>query len=132
MRAAIVVESHELTLADITVAAGRAPDSGADLGASTALRTQPSERSSWAIDLGWRAGAHAGTEGLSGAIEGLEKQLANRPALLGQRGCVVVLSVVQELVDDPASTGLHLSAAAVGWLAAAGAAVDIDQYVHQG
>lgn len=130
LRASLVVESSELTLADITAALGRAPDTGHDLGSPGALRPQPRGWSSWSVDLAWSAAAHAGTEGLSNALTGMEMDLADRLAGLRRRGCRVALSVVQDLADDSASTGIHLTAAAVEWLATAGAAVDVDQYVR--
>ncbi len=129
LRAAISAESQDLTSSDISSALGCLPSTSHDVGSAGSLRPEPRERSLWSLDLSWRAGAHAGTEGLSQAIEALGTPFADRLANLKARGCDVVLSVVQELADEPESTGLHLSAPAIEWLARAGAALDIDQYV---
>lgn len=81
------------------------------------------------MTLSFPAGVHQGTEGLSAAIESLDMALAGRLSTMASLGCNVVITVVQELRDEPDSLGLHLTAAAIRWLAAAGASIDIDQYV---
>lgn len=90
---------------------------------------EPIRWSTWASPLSLPPGVHAGTEGLSSAIESLAPSLAMRVASLVQDGCEATLNVVQELRDDSESCGIHLSAAAVAWLSAAGASIDVDQYV---
>jgi hypothetical protein len=79
--------------------------------------------------LSWQPEVHSGTEGLARAIENLGMPLARRAAELGARGCDVVVNVLQEMSTDSSTTGLHLTSSAVAWLAAAGACVDVDQYV---
>ena len=72
-----------------------------------------------------------GTEALTAAIEALGGGLADRLGELGRTSCEVDLSVVQEL-DEESDLGIPLTAAAIGWLARAGAYLDIDQYVFLG
>lgn len=69
LRAALAVESRELSLAEITAALGRDPDAGHERGSLSALRSQPREWSTWELGLAWPTATHAGTEGLSQAIE---------------------------------------------------------------
>lgn len=81
------------------------------------------------MELSWPSGVHGGTEGLAIAIESLGQPLAERAARLAEQGCDVVISVHQELADVPESVGLNLTPAAISWVASAGAAVAVDQYV---
>jgi hypothetical protein len=84
----------------------------------------------WSLELNWPGEVHGGTEGLSVAIESLGSALAERAALLADDGCDVVISVVQELSEDPAAVGLHLGTGAIKWMATARACLDVDQYVE--
>ena len=129
MKASLVVESRELTLDELSAAMGRRPDSGYDRGSLAPVSRAPRQWASWAMNLVWPPGLHGGTEGLAAAIESLEPRLAERAASLAERGCEVVISVRQELADRPESVGLNLTPAAVRWMAAAGAALAVDQYV---
>lgn len=129
LKAALVVQSRELALAEISAAMARQPDSGYDRGSLAPVSKTPRQWTSWSIDLEWPPDVHGGTEGLAIAIESLDQSLAERLARLAGRGCEVVISVHQELADRPESVGLNLTPAAVRWMAAAGAAVAVDQYV---
>lgn len=132
IKASLVVQSRELTLADISKAMGRLPDDGYDRGSLAPVRRFPRQWTSWSAELAWSHDVHGGTEGLATAIEGLGQQLAERAAMLTLRGCDVVISVHQELTDTPESLGMHLTSGAIRWLATAGAALDIDQYLDLG
>lgn len=132
LNAALVVQSRELALDEISAAMGRQPDAGYDRGSLASVSKAPRPWASWSIQLEWPPGVHGGTEGLAIAIESLGQALAERSARLCERGCDVVISVCQELDDTPASVGLNLTPAAVRWLADAGAAVAVDQYVDCG
>ncbi len=129
IKASLVVESRELTLAEISAALARRPDSGYDRGSLAPVTKTPRQWTSWAMDLVWPDGVHGGTDGLASAIESLGQPLAERATQLAEQGCNVVISVCQELADAPGSVGLNLTPAAVRWIAAAGAAVAVDQYV---
>lgn len=74
---------------------------------------------------------HGGTEGISRSILAMGDELADRLAALKQYGCVVVVSIAQE-IEDEASLGVSFSEGAVSWLARAGAGISIDQYVETG
>ena len=130
IKAALVVESRELSLGQISAGMGRRPDSGYERGSLSSLRKVPRAWTSWEIELHWPREVHGGSEGLATAIESLGRPVAERAATLAAQGCDVVLSVCQELADDPASTGLHLTPDAIKWLATAGATFSVDQYVE--
>jgi hypothetical protein len=71
-----------------------------------------------------------GTAGLSEAVEALPLSLAGELAAATADGCSVVVSLRQEMTaGDPNDLGIHLSVETLRWLAAAGAALDVDQYV---
>ena len=72
-----------------------------------------------------------GTEAFTAAIEALGGELADRLGELARTSCEVSLMVVQE-IDEESDSGIHLTPAAIGWLARAGAYLDIDQYVLLG
>jgi hypothetical protein len=128
--AALVIQSSDLSLDEITATMAREPDAGYDRG-SVALSSKVIRKwTSWSMDLAWPRGTHGGTEGLAVAIESLGELVAARVAKLAARGCDVVVSVRQELADDPAAIGLHLTPSAIKWIALAGAAIDVDQYVE--
>lgn len=129
MTAALVVQSRNLSLDEISESMGRPPDFGYERGSLSPLGKVPREATSWSLELTWPSEVHSGTEGLAMAIESLGLPVAERAARLAARGCEIVLSVCQELADDPASVGLHLPPSAISWIATAGASVDIDQYV---
>jgi hypothetical protein len=129
IKAALAVQSHELSLAEISAVMGREPDDGYDRGSLSPVGGMPRLWASWSMDLNLSSAAHIGTMGLTAAIESLGELIAKRTAALAARGCDVVISVCQEIADDPNSVGLHLSPAAIRWMAAAGVAIDIDQYV---
>ncbi len=118
-----------LTLAQIVTVPGEQPDSGIDRGSLSPLRREPRAWSSWAKTLSWPATVHGGTDGLPAAIEALGLPLAQRLAILNKDGCDVGISVYQELSDDQWSAGIHLTEAAIEWIAAARAA--IDQYAYK-
>ena len=128
-KAALVVQSRDLSLEEISAAMARPHDSGYERGSISPLRKVPRGWSSWETELRWPDDVHAGTEGLSTAIESLGLPTAERAGALAAQGCEVVISVRQDLVDDPASVGLYLTPEAVSLLATAGAAVSVDQYV---
>ncbi len=128
LKAELVVQSRDMSLDEISVELDRTPVWGQELGAINPRRSVPYQWTSWSIPLSWRSDLHGGTEGLSNAIEALGASFAQRLAMLRARGCDVVLSIVQEVSDDSASTGIHLSEQTIAWLAAAGACIDIDQY----
>lgn len=132
LKAALVVQSRELALDEISAAMARQPDSGYDRGSLAPVSKAPRQWTSWSIELAWPPGVHGGTEGLAVAIESLGQSLAERSAMLAERGCDVVISVHQELANTPESVGLNLTPAAIRWMAAAGAAVAVDQYVDCG
>ena len=132
IKASLVIESRELTLAEISDVMARQPDQGYDRGSLAPVRQVPREWTSWSAELTLPPGAHGGTEGLTTAIESLGQPLAERAAKLASRGCEVLASVHQELADTPESLGLHLTPAAIRWLADARAAVSVDQYVDSG
>ncbi len=132
LRASLVVQSRELTLAEISAPMGRQPDQGHDRGSLAPVRGVSREWSTWSVDLQWPSDLHGGTAGLAFAIEALGPELAERAGRLAARGCDVVISVRQEMADVPTPLGLHLTAGAIRWLALAGADVDIDQYLEEG
>lgn len=129
IKAALVVQSSALSLDEISEAMAREPDAGYDRGSLAPVRGLPREWSSWSVDLDWPQNVHRGTEGLAVAIEALGLPLAERAANLASRGCDVVVSIHQELTGSRNSAGLHLTPAAISWLAIARAAVSVDQYV---
>ncbi len=132
VRASLVVQSREFTLAEISAVMGRQPDQGYDRGSVAPVRGMPREWSTWSVVLRWPSDLHAGTAGLAFAIDALGPALAERAGKLAAGACDVVVSVRQELADVPTSLGLHLTAGAIRWLALAGADVDIDQYLQEG
>lgn len=129
VKAWLVIESRELTLAEISDVMERQPDQGHDRGSLAPVRKVPRERTSWSAELTWPRDTHGGTEGLTTAIESLGQPMAERAGKLASRGCEIVVSVHQELADTPESLGLYLTPAAIRWLADAGAAVSVDQYI---
>lgn len=132
VKASLVVQSREFTLAEISALMAREPDQGHDRGSLAPVRGVPREWSTWSLELQWPRDLHAGTAGLAFAIEALGPELAERAGQLAARGCDVVVSVRQELADVPTSLGLHLTSGAIRWLALAGADIDIDQYLQEG
>lgn len=129
IKAALVVQSRDLTLAEISEVMARQPDEGYDRGSLAPVRKVPREWTCWSTKLAWSPAVHGGTEGLAAAIEALGHPLAERAASLVAQGCEVLVSVYQELADTPESHGLQLTPGAIRWMAAAGAAIDVDQYV---
>lgn len=134
IRAQLAVESRVLRLDEMIVVLGRDPDAGHEIGSRSPLRPDHvREWAAWELDLVPDESLHAGTEGLSGAIERLGSDLADCMAQLSLRGCVVVISIVQELdVADSSTKGLHFTAEALAWMARAHAVLDVDQYVLDG
>jgi hypothetical protein len=130
IKAALVVQSRELSLDQISAVMARRPDSGYERGSLSPVGKVPRAATSWSLELDWPRETHGGTEGLAAAIESLGRSVAEHAATLAAQGCDVVVSVCQELADDPASVGLHLTPEAIKWLAMAGATVDVDQYVE--
>lgn len=73
-----------------------------------------------------------GEEGISAVLLALGDDLADRLGGLVSEGCDVMVVVVQRVIDplrDPGSVGIALTADAVAWMARAGAALVIDQYL---
>lgn len=132
IKAALVVQSRDLSLAEISAVMEREPDHGYDRGSLSKVGRVLRPWAPWSLDLNLSPGAHAGTEGLAEAIESLGQPVAERAAILVARGCEVVISVFQEIEDDPDSAGLHPSPRAIQWMASASAAVDVDQYIDSG
>lgn len=129
IKAALVVQSRDLTLAQISEAMVREPDAGYDRGSLSPVRNVPRQWASWSMELALPNGVHEGTSGLAVAIESLGEPLARQAAKLVSRGCDVVVSVHQELADGPECRGLHLTVGAIRWMSVAGASLDVDQYV---
>jgi hypothetical protein len=129
IKAALVVQSRDLTLAEISVAMAREPDDGYDRGSLSPVGHVIRPWASWSMDLGLSRKTHGGTDGLAAAIESLGEPVARRAATLVARSCEVVVSVSQEVADDPDLVGLHLSAGAIRWMASAGASIAVDQYI---
>jgi hypothetical protein len=132
IKAVLVVQSLALTLAEVSEAMGQQPDEGYDKGSLAAVRQAPRNWTLWSMELAWPHTAHGGTEGLSSAIESLGQPLAERAAKLASQGCDVLVSIHQEVTGAPESVGLHLTSRAIEWMAVAGAALDVDQYVDIG
>jgi hypothetical protein len=128
-KADLVVTSGEFTLDDLSERLGRA-DAGWSRGDS-GFQGRVREWSCWTKHLGLVPHLHAGTAGLDAAIADLGDELAVQLGDCASDGCTVVLGLVQEFPpgDTGDSTGLHLSASSLAWLARAGAELDVDQYV---
>lgn len=129
IKATLCVDSRDLSTSQISEVLGRAPDTAHERGSLSPLRKVPREESCWELELALPPEVHDGTEGLAAAIEALGRPLAQRLAELDSLGCWVVVSVIQELTDDSVTHGLHLTPGAIGWLATAGAILEVDQYV---
>jgi hypothetical protein len=128
-RAYLAVESGTHTLADLHDLLGRENTGGYERGSVARFSRRVRPETSWTFDLRMDSGVHAGTEGLSAAIEALGDELAQQLRSLSDEGCSVLLVVVQELSQAPRNKGLELSPIALTWLATAGAKLIVDQYV---
>lgn len=132
IRAEISVSSEHISVASVIERLGALPDrvrNASDppmFGSATTKRVNV-----WVQDLKVEAAHFGGDEGVSRHIEALGSPLAARLRGLANDGCTVTLGIVQEIEDpdrDRLSMGLHFTQGALGWLASAGATVDIDQY----
>ncbi|MDT9593734.1 DUF4279 domain-containing protein [Nocardioides zeae] len=134
-RAYLLVWSRALRLSEITRSIGIEPSESHDIGDPNPYYESGNYRyASWKWDLDDDRRISPGTEELSEAIEELSDDLADRLKELVNRGCFVELRIVQVFegdveLDDP---GIHLTAAAIRWVARAGALIDVDQYVPGG
>ena len=125
------VTSLQLQPGEITQALGVEPDESHGIGEADPDSLGTYKWSVWSRYLVLDDAVPWGTEALTAAIEALGGGLADRLGELGRTSCEVDLSVVQEL-DEESDLGIPLTAAAIGWLARAGAYLDIDQYVFLG
>ena len=125
------VTSFQIQPHEITQALGVEPDESHDIGNTNPYSLRAYKWSMWSKYLVLDDAVPLGTEALTAAIEALGGGLADRLGELGRTSCEVDLSVVQEL-DEESDLGIPLTAAAIGWLARAGAYLDIDQYVFLG
>jgi hypothetical protein len=128
-RAYLAVQSETHTFVELRDFLGCEDAVGYERGSVARFSRRVRPESSWTIDLVTEAGVHAGTEGLSAAIDDLGDELAQRLRSLRSQGCSVLMVAVQELSQDARSRGLELSLSALTWLASAGARLIVDQYV---
>jgi hypothetical protein len=130
IRAYLNITSDDLDPDRITEVLGRNPDRV--WRRRSPVRPAPSvhDRHLWALDLASPGLDHFGIQELSTAITELGDDLAARCMELRKRSATVTLQVVQEVSgeEDHESQGIHLTHAAIAWLASAGARIDIDQY----
>ncbi len=123
------VTSFQLQPHEITEVLGVGPDESHEIGDANPYREGTFYKwSRWERYLVLDDSIPMGTDALTEAIEALDGELADRLGELARTSCEVSLSVVQEL-DEQSDSGIFLTAAAIGWLARAGAYLDIDQYV---
>lgn len=129
--AELSVSSADLTLVELEERLGcPSGPAGYSLGERSDVQGRARLRSCWVEELVLDPTQHAGTAGLDLAISELGDDLASRLRQCRRDGCAVVLGIVQRIADDDGtSRGLHLSQESLSWLARAGAALDIDQYV---
>ena len=118
------VTSLQIQPHEITQALGVEPDESHDIGNTNPYSLRAYKWSMWSKYLVLDDAVPLGTEALTAAIEALGGGLADRLGELGRTSCEVDLSVVQEL-DEESDLGIPLTAAAIGWLARAGAYLDI-------
>lgn len=80
----------------------------------------------------WNASAHGGVDGIDQALRGLEDGLAGQIRGRVDAGDDAGLMIVQCMdgTDPSGSLGIALGAEAVGWLARAGASLQVDQYAE--
>lgn len=128
----IVVESAEIRAESIARRLSMDP-SGARLARPSRVRPIPGAPvHRWSLDLPIRAFHAGGEEGISAVLVALGEDVADRLGGLAADGCDVMVMVVQRVIDplsDPGSVGIALTADAVAWMARAGAALVIDQYL---
>lgn len=131
LSAKLRVASAAHTLEELTLALQVDPTGGYSTGDPGSFANAPRRtHSSWEFRLEVGLRSHAGTEGLSAALEKLGPRLSDELARLAGAGCSVSLNVVQEMTaTDEQTTGLHLSRSAVEWLSRAKMEIDVDQYV---
>lgn len=128
--AALGIGSEDVSIAEITDAMGREPDTAYDLGDPLPTGV-PRTWSKWYLELGFEPDVHRGCYGLAQAIVDLGDGLADRAASLQARGCSVTIQVTQYIdPDDPHTDGIHVDEEAIAWLARAHASLDVDQYAE--
>ncbi|MCL2849522.1 MAG: DUF4279 domain-containing protein [Micrococcales bacterium] len=130
INAKLAITSVEMSLADISQVMGHSSSGGFDRG-TPRRGAGVYEHTLWNLELGGVGDNLFGVYGLTGAIERLGVDLADRVRLLVERGCDATVGIYQEFVpnEDESGHGIHLDADAVAWVSRAGASIDVDQYV---
>jgi len=126
----VAVKSQTLAPEEVTALLRLKPDEQWHSGDVSARTGHTYSFHNWRIYLAVPEGVHAGTDGLSAALEGLGSDAAKRFGEVARAGGEVVCQFVQNVHgdDDHWATGIHLTNAALDWLSAAGAQFDVDQY----
>jgi hypothetical protein len=133
-RAYLSVVSSDLTVAEISARIGLEATAGTDRGERKRPAGPIAGETRWRYELGEMQHTHELEGLLLAAVRNLGPNPAGALSALSQRGDLVELQLVQWLaVEDEGQTrGLHFPREVVTWLSAAGASIDIDQYVDDG
>ncbi|MEO3812779.1 DUF4279 domain-containing protein [Sphaerisporangium sp. B11E5] len=118
--------------AEVTAATGMAAGTATRAGEPSVRTGRPHKFSSWSVPLGPGPRVERPEEAFDALVSwGLP--LARRfRDVCADKGWEASLVVVQEFrtPDEPLEKGISLSRELVEWLATAGAAVDVDQYIY--
>ncbi|MET8984511.1 DUF4279 domain-containing protein [Nonomuraea wenchangensis] len=115
----------------VTQALGIAPDESTRHGRPSPKTGRPYGFSSWTLALGRQVGSDQLEEVFGRLTAWGDRGAHTLRDLARDRGWEATLIVVQELRDpeEPREKGISMGADLIGWLAAARAGVEVDQYL---
>ncbi|MFJ5118399.1 DUF4279 domain-containing protein [Kitasatospora sp. NPDC088548] len=126
------VVSSSLQLEEISSRLGTTPDESTSIGSRRRPESPPRSHTTW-VRRAEVSGVDARPEDLEPVILGWGKDFSSALGrLVTSTDAVVSLEIVQQIrdIESGREKGIFLGADLIAWLGAAGASLDIDQYIY--